>query len=279
MTAVLLDTLTLPARLGLQFLDAYSQQPIVDGLRCTLYRRRDGRSLGVGRLTPAGVHHWPDLVAPWRSDLASPPMPPQSTRAEVMVEDRLERFLPMRLAWPPESDADSPRLSTVTLASTPQRKAPSGAATVHALLATDSGAPAAWARVVATDAQFRSTTGMSDAGGRLTLHLPFPRPDRRVAKSPPDSPPAAPSMSATISLRLFHDPDLGAEALAAAGRGTHGLIAPFVPGWLAQPEVRALARIGATDPFGLLRLEPDRPSVPVTEGLPPNRSELRLTPL
>ncbi|MBP6708892.1 MAG: hypothetical protein KA223_07005, partial [Candidatus Accumulibacter sp.] len=92
-------------------------------------------------------------------------------------------------------------------------------------------------------------------------------------------PPEAPTMGPTITLRMFHDPDIGAEALAAAAQGNPFLTAPLLPGWTAQPEVRALARLGATDPFGPLRLEPDRPSVPVTEGLPPNRSELRLTPL
>ena len=279
MSEVLLDTLILPAQMGLRFLDAHSQQPIVDGLHCTLFRRRDGRPIGVATATPGGVHHWPDLAAPWRSDLASPPLPPQSSRAEVVVEDRLERFLPVRLAWPTEPDSDSPCLATITLCSAPQRNAPAAAATVHALLATETGAPAAWARVLATDAQSRATTGMSDAAGRLTLHLPFPRPERRVAKSPPDSPPAAPGMGAAITLQIFHDPGVGDEAVAAAAAGSPGPTAPFLPGWSAQPEVRALARIGATDAFGPLRLEPDRPSVPVTDGLPPNRSELRLMPL
>jgi len=74
-------------------------------------------------------------------------------------------------------------------------------------------------------------------------------------------------------------PQLCAKAVAAAVAGSPGPTAPFLPGWSAQPEVRALARIGATDAFGPLRLEPDRPSVPVTDGLPPNRSELRLMPL
>jgi hypothetical protein len=64
---------------------------------------------------------------------------------------------------------------------------------------------------------------------------------------------------------------VSAEALTAN--------APLLPNWIAQPEVRALARIGAIDTLGPLRLEPDRPSVPVTEGLPANRSELRLAPL
>ena len=108
---------------------------------------------------------------------------------------------------------------------------------------------------------------MSDAGGRLTLHLPFPRPERKLPKSPPEP---VQSVSATITLRLFHDPAVGSEALAAG--------APWLPAWNTQPEVRALARTDAADAFGPLRLEPGRPGVPITEGLPPNRSELRLVP-
>ncbi len=282
MSSTLLETQILPGRSGLRFLDAYSGQPIVDGLRCALYRRRDGRLLATGVLTPAGVHHWPDLAASWRSEFVSPPLPPAAGDAEVIVDDRLNRYLPLRLLWPPEPAADSAPIASLTLASAPQRTPPSGAAAVHALLADQAGNPAAWARVVATDRQSRSTVGMSDDGGRLTLYLPFPRPERRSASSPPDSPPAAPTIAALISLRVFHDPQVAREARAAAQRGPRGsdpLIAPRLSGWAAQPEVRALARLGASDPCGPLRLSPDQPSVPVTAGLPPNRSELRLAPL
>lgn len=287
MSARLLETLLLPADAGLRFLDACTRQPVTDGLRCTLYLRRGGRVLGLAVATPSGVHHWPNLAPRWRGGLGSslvsppvsPPAPANAWLAEILVEDRLDRYLPLRLPWPAEPDAGSPQLSTMTLCSAPQRGAPSGAATVHALLADGAGAPAAWVRVLVTDAQSRTTVGMSDAAGRLTLHLPCPRPERRMTTSPPDSPPAAPGMGSAISLRVFHDPALGAEALAAAGQDGHLPVAPFLPGWSAQPEVRALARVGASDPCGPLRLEVDRPSVPVTEGLPPNRSELRLAPL
>ena len=43
MSGALLEQLMLPARPGLRFLDAYSGRAIVDGLRCTLYHRRDRR--------------------------------------------------------------------------------------------------------------------------------------------------------------------------------------------------------------------------------------------
>ena len=60
MSDALLDKLLLPAQTGLRFLDAYSGRAIVDGLRCTLYRRRDRRALGVGVVTPSGVTTGPN---------------------------------------------------------------------------------------------------------------------------------------------------------------------------------------------------------------------------
>lgn len=150
MSGALLEQLMLPARPGLRFLDAYSGRAIVDGLRCTLYHRRDRRALGVGVVTPSGVHHWPELAAPWRREPASQPLPPQSSHSELIVEDRFDRYLPLRLPWPPEPDGDSAPITNVTLASAPQRSAPPGAA---------------WVRVLATDAQSRTTVGMSDGGG------------------------------------------------------------------------------------------------------------------
>ena len=271
-----LDALILPAGAGLRFVDACSLLPIVDGLRCRLLRRRDGRLIGVAATTPSGVHHWPDLAAPWRqSSSAVPASPPAASLADVLVEDLLERFLPLRLPWPATPAAGESALTRITLCSAPQRAAPAGCATIHALLADADGTPAAWARVIVSDSQARSTVGMSDAGGRLTLHLPFPRPERWLAGSPPPSPPLSPpapaAISASVSLRVFHAAALGIDALASG--------APCLPEWQSQPEVRALARVGASESFGPLRLFPDRPCVPVSEGLAAHRSELRLTPL
>jgi len=308
MSAVLLESLVLQATTGVRFIDAWSGQPITDGLCCTLYRRRDGAVLAREATTPSGVHHWPELSPPWNANDASPPSPPSAALAEVLVEDLLDRFLPLRLEWPPRRDRDDMPLATFTLASAPQRPVPPGAASIHALLVDTTSQPAAWARVLVTDAQGRSTQGGSDAAGRLSLHLPFPRPERRPLTSPPagpaDSPPEPPpTPGAFVTLRVFHDASVGVEAARtaaalhaiavgrrAAGRGDSGVLpgatvahpatgAPLLSAWLAQTEVRALARIGATDILGPMRLEPGRPAVARTQGLSPNRSELRLAPL
>lgn len=267
-----LDALILPAGAGLCFIDACSRLPIVDGLRCRLQRRRDGRLIAIAATTPSGVHHWPDLATQWRqAPAAGAASPVAASLAEVLIDDRLERFLPVRLPWPLAPAAGEEALTSLTLCSAPQRAAPAGSATIHALLTDDTGKAAAWARVLVSDGQSRTTAGMSDAAGRLTLHLPFPRPERKPVISPPASPPAASTIGASVSLRVFHAAALGIDALGSG--------APCLPDWQSQPEVRALARVGATESFGPLRLFPDRPCVPVSEGLAANRSELRLTPL
>ncbi len=289
MSAVLLESIVLPASTGLCFIDAWSGQPITDGLRCTLYRRRDGAMLAREATTPSGAHHWPDLPPPWSADSTSPLSPPAAALAEVLVEDLFDRFLPLRLEWPPQRDRDDRPLATFTLVSAPQRPVPPGAASIHALLVDAASQPAAWVRVLVTDAQGRSTQGGSDAAGRLSLHLPFPRPERRPLASPPggpaDSPPEPPpAPGALVTLRVFYDASVGVEAAATAARLRATVAqpvagAPLLSAWLAQSEVRALARIDATDALGPVRLEPGRPAVARTQGLPTNHSELRLAPL
>jgi hypothetical protein len=292
MAAVLLETLVLGAGVGLRFLDAWSGQPVIDGLRCTLRRQRDALVLARAAATPSGVHHWPGLRAPWSGAAlppgASPPHgAPLPTLAEILVEDSLGRFLPLRLDWPPQPDRSGAALATSTLLSAPRRLAPPGSAGVAGLCADVNGLAAAWVRLLVTDSAARTTEGMSDAAGRFVLHLPFPRPERRPSGGSPVSPADA-TPAALVTLRAFHDPGVGDEASAAAARDTApgqraaalppgG--APLVRLWRAQAEVRALARAATSDLLGPLRLEPGRLVVPHTQGLPPNHSELRLAPL
>lgn len=284
MTAgLLLEAVVLRAGAGLRFLDAWSGQAVSDGLRCALWRKRDGLLLAQAASSPSGVHHWPGLRAPWNATEfaphASPPSPPAPALAEVLVEDRFDRFLSLRLDWPlpPQAAYGSPM--TVTLLSAPERSAPPGSASVVGQLIGSNGLPAAWARLLATDAAGRTTEGMCDAAGRFALHLPFPRPDRQTAGSSPLSPPDPVNAhpGASVTLRVFHDARVGTDAAHSPAQPPGS--APLAGLWRAQPEVRVLAHIASADVFGPLRIEPGRPAVPRTEGLSSMLSELRLAPL
>lgn len=271
MNLVVLDRVRLSAGAALQFIDAASGEPVREGLRCELRALADGARIAISARTASGVHHWPGLAARWLAR----PSPVQPARAELLVSDTHARFLPLRLDWPPPAGpGDAP--GSVLLCSAPGRTAPAGAATLHALLADGAGRPAAWARVVLATADGRSVPGMSDAQGRLTLHLPFPRPERRAGAgsppaSPPGSPPSAPPWPvATVTLAFHHAHGVAHEA------STSG--APRLALWTAQPECRALAHVDGTS-LGPQRVAAAEPLVLRTEGDPSRSSDLRLVPL
>ncbi len=264
MSAVLLDEVIVPASNGLRFVDAATGQPVQDGLRCSLLRRRDHGLIASAQTTPAGVHHWPAIDAHWRD--RPQPVPPAQALADVRVDDLFGRFLPLTVAWPlpPALGASlygSVQLGQIGLLSTPQRPAPPGFASVFAQLVWQAdGTPAAWARVTLTNLQGRVYEGCCDAQGRLALHLPLARPQHD---------PATQSTFASVAMKVFFDPTLAAKAPQA----------PDALAWRLQTEVRALARADEATALDTLHLEVGRPAAPVTEGLLPRRSELRLVAL
>ncbi len=261
-----LDELLLPAGDALAFVDAATGEAVTAGLRCSLVLRRGGRLLGRSALTPSGVHHWPDLSERWRD-----PAPAAPVFADVVVRDEQERFQPLSLPWPlPAAPAGQiiggtvlggARLLRVSLLSAPARRAPPGMASLYGLLAWQvDGVAAAWARVSFIDGDGRMREGATDAEGRLSLHLPLPRPDR------PGSPPGP-----TAQLKVF--------AARSLGPASVGLGAPDVLAFAAQPEVLALANAGASSAYLPPALVPGEPLVLATLGLPPAQRELRLAPL
>ena len=258
--AALLDHVILPASAGLTFVDAATGQPVLDGLQCTLMRRRDGKAIASAHATPSGVHHWPELDERWRSSDTSVP-----AQADVLVRDEFERFLPLSLAWP-LADAvgttlmGAVRLARISLLSAPARPSPPGYASVFAhLIWQATAAPAAWARVTLTNAQGQVVPGSCNDQGLLSVHLPLGRPQRDAGTG---------ATFAVVDLKVFFDPAL---ALAASPLG-----APDALAWATQTEVRALARADQTTALDSLRLEVGRAAVPITQGLVPRRSELRL---
>ena len=262
--AALLDTLILPAGAGLAFTDAATGQPVRAGLRCTLRRRRDGATLGFAQASPGGVHHWPELDARWRS-----PDPLQPPQADVLVQDEMDRFLPLSLAWPLPAAVTTvlesgARLARLSLLSAPQRPAPPGCASVYAQLRWQSdAAPAAWARLTLSTALGQVTQGCCDAQGVLALHLPMARPQRDAVTG---------ALFANFALACFADRALAAAALRLA--------APDALAWAAQAQVRALARAD-DEAIALesLRIEVGPAAVPITQALVPRVSELRLVAL
>ena len=266
MAALLRDELMLPASTGISFIDAATGQAVRDGLQCTLLRRRDGAALARASTTPSGVHHWPGLDSRWAA-----PDPLLPALADLRVYDLFERFLPLSLAWPipaaiVATQIGGVRLAHVSLLSAPQRLAPPGFASVFAQLIWQDAAgltsPAAWARVMLTDLQGRVSLGSCDAQGCLAVHLPLARPQLD---------PLTKAAFAVVAVKLFLDPGLALSA--------RRLSAPDVLAWAAQTEVRALARADEATALNSLRLEVGRAAVPVTEGLLPRRSELRLVAL
>jgi hypothetical protein len=253
------DDIRLSTGEALAFVDVATGAPILDGLSCNLVLRRDGQLLGRARATPSGVHHWPELAARWRQ--AAP------GQADVFVRDDAGRFLPLSLPWPlPAAPAGqvtgittrgATRLLQVELFSAPGRAAPPGQASIHGLLTWQADeATVPWAHVRFVDGAGRMVDGASDAYGRLTLHLPRPRPDK--AGSPPE--PAA-------QLRVF------------AGAAMVGLAVPDALGFAAQPEVRALASSGQDDAYVPAPFQTGEPLILTTAGLPSLLRQLRLKPL
>lgn len=259
-----LDELLLPAGDALSFVDVATGDAVLSGLRCSLVMRRDGKLLGRSVSTPNGVHHWPELSERWR-DPAAPVF------ADVLVVDEQARFQPLSLPWPLPAGPvgqiegvtalDGARLLRVSLLSAPGRRPPPGMGSVYGLLVWQaSSQPLPWARVRLTDGDGRSYGGASDSGGRLSLHVPLPRPVRAGSPAPP-----APQ------LQVFFDPAVAAGALR--------LGAPDVLAFAAQPEVLALARTGEGAAYSPAPLTAGEPLVLATQGLPPAQRELRLVPL
>lgn len=261
-----LDELLLPAGDALAFVDSATGLTVQAGLRCSLVLRRGGKLLGRAVASPSGAQHWPELPERWRQ-----PDPAAPVFADVVVRDEQARFLPLSLPWPlPAAPAGqviggavfgASRLLRVNLLSAPARPAPPGMASVYGLVIWQaSGAPAAWARVSVTDGDGRVHEGASDAEGRLSLHLPRPRPNR--VGSPPGPAP---------QLLVSADPALGAASL--------GLGAPDVLAFANQPAVRALANVAGSAPYMPPAFTAGEPLILATLGLPPAHRELRLAPI
>lgn len=269
MNDVVMERLSLPASIGVAFVDVYDGAAI-RGLRCTLLDAASGRVFAGSAQTPSGFHHFPSVRPDRLSTLRS---------VEVLVEDERGDFLPLRVAWPPPVTLSSSgaRVCRVELSTAPGRRSPAGAASLFATVCDQGGAPAAWARLTLETSDGQVTSGMSDAEGRLAIHLPFPRPERppRDPRSPLGPPPDSIPPHALVTLTAFFDPAVSVEANATAARLPGRVQAPRQAAWLAAPRVVARADSVSPTPLTTVRFDLGQASVPRTAG----RSELLLSPV
>jgi len=217
-----MERLTRVAPFGVRFWDPLTQTAVAEGLRVVLHPAgQPGRGVTT-RTNGSGVHVLHDAPglarAAWgEGDEAYWSHPPQTAQYRGEVSDLLGRFhpvsfavqLPFRGLFLPACAAQSPPgpAGGIELFSTASRALPGALAVVRAELSSMVlGAPAAWALLTA---EYRGEVlgrGVADRQGRVVLAFPFPEPERRPRRSPPEtaSPPAesATLMQWEVQLRV-----------------------------------------------------------------------------
>lgn len=232
------------AALGLRLADAVTGLPVREGLRAWASPVADERTRVAGELGPSGQIVWSRLpgVSAWQQDRAAP----QTRRFCVEVEDRLDRYLPVRL----EVDAPCAGLLTrvwgarkerralVPMAHQPGGPPLEGHASVYAeLWDPGAGAPAAWSLLsvrAGTGERAVTSWGLADGRGRVRVLLPWPEPAlstgrplaesswslslrvRYARRAPDPRPPTLDTIEGQPQARLWRD----AEARVAMGSAT-----------------------------------------------------------
>jgi hypothetical protein len=282
------DRVARVALLGLRFVDAAFDQPVADGLVVTLWpatrpsRRLNAASSGSGTWV---VHDAPGLAAFAHGDgsAASWAAAPSPSPWVVNVADALGRFLPARFpvglparwpfdwtcpASPPPSPPAAPWLGRpVPLYSSPTRTVAGPVGVIRAQLwDLDASAPAAWAVMDAT-AGGRTTRGLADESGRLTILLPYPEDDAITggdaldASGSPIPGPSGPlsAHSWTVVLTASHQP------------GPPPAEVPALCPTLTQPPARLWVDAGRTTPLTQVTLQYGRELILRSQDAAPGR--------
>lgn len=235
-----LEHVTRTAPLGVRFWDIAAPGPIAEGLAVSAWSQ--ARPDRVRALSPSAsgvhlLHNAPQLSAvAWGNgtDAFWASLGPRKPFT-VAVDDPAGRFLPARLpAQLPHRGFFTPAclesppgpLGAIVEAATPagftplfsapSRPGGGGRAVIRAALrrAADER-PASWAVVTAEAQGHRAGVGVADGRGELTMLFPFPELERRPFVASPVAAPggtgAPATLSATVTLRVFHRDDL-AEA-------------------------------------------------------------------
>ncbi len=221
----IIETVVLPAALGVRFADAVTRKSIGEGLIVEAYSTFNPDSRELAFVTPSNVYVL-NKLAQARALPGSPP----DLRYYIEVRDEAGRFLPFRFAVePPVSgllrlqdhlSASPPFARTeVPLFSSPARSAPAAMAVIRASLVDRSGnltaeQPAAWAMLEAHLDGRPLARGLADEQGRVVLIFAYPEmtafdgisPPAMGVGSPPARGPALKDQQWTIELRAYYAP-------------------------------------------------------------------------
>ena len=195
-----IETVQYRTPLAVAFHDLVTDAPITDSLVVSARRAGIGGRFRVGHPTPSGVYVLSGLPflrdaelphdGPWERREAEDTPSSQTVEVDVLVEDRLGRFLPtvLRLSAPRDrvataADALSacsslvwsvPPDTPMFLMSGPGRGLPRTMAVVRACLRHHAtGAPAAHA-VLVVETPANRTVGVADMKGNVVVAFPYP---------------------------------------------------------------------------------------------------------
>ncbi len=221
----ILDTVVLPAPLGVRFADAVTNRLIGDELIVEAYSTFNPESRERAFVNNANV--W---VLKRLAQVRAVPTSPPDVRFYIEVRDQAERFLPFRFALePPVSGllnlhdhlrASPPfALSDVPLFSSSARSVPAALGVIRASLVDGSAAPhaappAAWAMLEARLDGRTLARGLADEAGRVALIFAYPElnafdgisPPAVGLGSPPTRGPALKDQQWSIELRAYYAP-------------------------------------------------------------------------
>ncbi|MGY1776803.1 hypothetical protein ACI8AV_13160 [Geodermatophilus sp. SYSU D00804] len=199
--------------LGVAFWDLLTDAPITDGLVVSARPATASGRFRRGFATPGGVHalsavpglrdvEFPRPEPGARREFTDPPSG-HGVEVDVLVEDRLGRFLPtvLRLAAPRRGVAtaadalagcttlvtDVPQDLPMFLMSAPARSVPPSVAVVRASLRDRATGSPAGHSVVVVEAGAVRASGVADAAGNVVVAFPYPL---FHGAAPPESIPA-----------------------------------------------------------------------------------------
>lgn len=249
--------------LGVQCRDVADGRVVSEGLRLVLHdlwqprQTRQALALSANRSGVFTLHDAPRLhtfLTPQEADAAEPAADdhtaiasPEAPRFRLTVHDTLGRYVDMALTPTLGQGLWGPHVPHVPLYSAATRTPPIGMASLRAELrsATHTQQPIAWAwlRLVLNGQVLAE--GLSDAGGKVLMVFPLPRPREGLPHGSPAT--AEALLDWPVTLQAFWSPMRRADL-------AQGVVPDFAE-LVAQPPATLLQHTAPPTPLGTLTLQ------------------------